>query len=454
MGRLFGTNGIRGVVGEEMTVELAQRIGLAVATHVGGVTACLGRDARVSSPALADAVASGLTAGGFDVVDLGLVPTPTVHHAVARSDHDVGVIVTASHNPPEFNGIKVVAGDGVELPPDGEAAVESIVDDETWETVGWSGIGTRRRDRTPLEDYVEAVRSQVDEQAIADADLDVALDLSNGAGCVAAPPLLSRLDVDHVTLNAQPDGAFPGHPSEPSPENAQDLVDLVGERGADLGAIQDGDADRCIFVDDEGRYVPGERMMAVVAHDVVERSGGGLVVTPVATSLAVEAMVERAGGEVEYTAVGSPVVNRRLVETGGVFGGEENGGFVFPAHQFGRDALMTLAYGLDLVARKGPLSELLAEVPDYRTVKTSVECPEDAKAEVLDALRDKVAEDHDRVDTLDGVKVWLDDGWVLVRPSGTEPLIRVFAEAADPELARERADSWVDEVEALVGGAT
>ncbi len=451
MGELFGTNGVRGVVGEEMTVELAQRLGRAVGAWTDGPV-LVGRDTRTSGPMLEGAFLAGVRASGANVVDAGVCPTPTVQHGVKHGDYSGGAVVTASHNPPEFNGIKVVKGDGSELVDDEVARLEEVFFEEDYEHAGWNDVGGLAQDEGLQQRYGDAVVDHVGGPIEGDAPR-VVLDCANGAGCTVTPRVLQRLGARVVTVNAQPDGSFPGHPSEPTPENVASTIRTVEAVGADFGVVLDGDADRCVFITGDGTYVPGSRMLALVARAKVEENGGGLVVTPVSSSQCVEEHVRDAGGEVRYTSVGSPTVADVMKREGALFGGEENGGLVFPEHLHCRDGTMTAAWMTKHLAREDrSLEDLLEAVPTYHLNKESVPCQEEDKPRVLDAFADSV--DGEEVDRTDGVKVVYEDGWVLVRPSGTEPLIRVYAEARDEKRAaslvedgKTRVRSIVDEME-------
>lgn len=472
MGKLFGTNGVRGFANHDMNAELALRLGRALGAHLKqGDRVLVGRDTRTSGPMLAAAFSAGLQSAGVHVHDAGVVPTPALQHRVktsggrfaagaGRADGSsppsqgfaAGVIVTASHNPPEFNGIKFIDPDGTEMRSAREDAIESIYFAEGWRDAGWADIGTWQEEPGVNDGYVDAILTRVDVEAIRRAKLTVVLDTSNGAGSHTAPYLLRRLGVHVVTMNAQPDGTFPGHPSEPTPENVKDLLAAVKAFGASLGVVQDGDADRCVFVDEKGGYVDGNRTLALMAGYAVEQRKGGLVVTPVSSSGIVEQHVKAKGGTLHYTRVGAPIVARYMMEHGAILGGEENGGIIWPAFQHCRDASMTLAKILELLATSGkPFSALLAEVPTAAAVKRKVACPNDKKQKALDGFAQAHA--RDRVDRTDGVKVYTSEGWVLVRPSGTEPIFRVYAEAKTPETAEDLAARSLAEIRGIIEAA-
>ncbi len=445
--KMFGTNGIRGIANDYMSPELALRVGKAVASVLGPGTVAVAKDPRTSSDMLAGSVEAGLMSAGVDVDDLGMVPTPALQYYVKTHEDVVGgVMITASHNPPEFNGIKCVAEDGTECSHVQEEAIEAACEKGV-KNVGWGSVGILRRVSGAGEAYVDAIVSKVDAGAIRGAGLKVCLDCSNGAASYTSPLLLSKLGVRAVTMNATPDGMFPGHESEPTEEHLKDLSRLVADTGSDLGMAHDGDADRCVFVTGKGEYVPGDKSLAILAAQAVSGSPGAKAVTTVATSKVVEAAVASAGGKTVYTAVGSPVVARRMIADGAVVGGEENGGVIFADHQYCRDGAMAIARMLEAVALKGSLEDQVASLPEFHTVKAAMRCDDSDKKAVMDGI----AEMHrgERVDLTDGVRIDYDHGWVLMRPSGTEPKFRVYAESKDEEAARELSERFLREAESV-----
>ena len=451
MTRLFGTNGIRGVVGKDMTADLAVRVGHAVGTHFGTGTVALARDPRLSGPMLGRAVAAGLMASGLEVVDLGMVPTPCAQYYVhTHPGLKGGVVITASHNPREFNGIKALDAQGMEMAREEEEGIETIYFEERYRAADWATVGDLRNDAGAAELYLRAILSRVDVEAIRKRRLTVVADPANGAGCVTTPYLLRALGCRVLTLNGQPDGSFPGRLPEPTVEHLGDLMRMVVDAKADLGVAHDGDADRAIFVDERGAFLYGDRSLAILAREEL-RERGGLVVTPVSTSSVLEDVVKAAGGRLLRTRVGSPIVARTMLEQGAVFGGEENGGILFPAHQFCRDGGMTLAKMLEVLAREGkPLSELAGSLPQYNLQKASVEVPIELREPTLQALV-RLVEGRE-VEMIDGVKIHEADGWVLVRPSGTEPLFRVYAESRNAERAQALAAEGAELVRRALKG--
>jgi phosphomannomutase / phosphoglucomutase len=452
MPRLFGTNGIREVVGQTLTAPFVTRVASAIAgLQPPGRPIVVGWDGRTSSPAFSRIVSATLALAGHHVIELGILPTPAIQYNVPRLDAQLAVIVTASHNPPEFNGLKCIAADGLEASRATEEAIERAAEAGASVTVPFDRVG----DITPRSDggrrYVDGIIEQVDAAKIRARKFTVVLDCGNGASVPTSPALLRRLGCRVVTINGHVDGTFPGHLSEPTEANLADLKRMVPAVGADLGIAHDGDADRAIFVDANGRYVPGEESLTLLARDAVERHGGGIVVTPVSAPQSVEDAVRAVGGTVVYTRVGSPSVTHEMQSRHAVFGGEENGGLIVPGFQLARDGAMTAAAMLDLLARRGgTLADALADLPHYTLLKEKAPCPVALRDAVLAHITAALSEGAEKVVTLDGVKVYRDGGWILLRPSGTEPVFRVFAESKDPARARVLADTGLAAVRQAV----
>jgi phosphomannomutase/phosphoglucomutase len=457
MGRWFGTNGIREVVGKTLTARFVADMATACALAHDGVggPAVVGTDGRTSSPAFGRIVSGALSCAGRDVIEVGVLPTPAIQYAIPPLRAAFGLIVTASHNPPEFNGLKGISADGLEFPPSVEDRAEALYVSGKVPAADYMNIGRIERDLRAGDRYVDGILSVVDAPRIRDRRFRVVLDCGNGASALTSPPLLSRLGVRYRTLNGNVDGLFPGRPSEPTEANLSDLCRSVPLMGADLGVAHDGDADRAVFVDEKGRFVPGEKVLTLLAREEIRRAGGGLVVTPVTSSDSVKEVIEPLGGRVLYTRVGSPVVARTLQEKKGVFGGEENGGCLFPAHQLARDGAMTLARMLEVLSTTSKtLSALIDELPQYHLVKRKVRGPVEVREQLLQTVLshlDRLPGGPWEVVTLDGVKAIGPLGWTLIRPSGTEPLYRVFTESRDRRSAEELADATVALVEEALG---
>ncbi len=438
MKRLFGTFGVRRKANHVLTPEFASKLAAAYGSIVKGKVA-VGGDTRTSTPMIKHAVISGLLSSGCKVVDLGILPTPAVQFAV-RKYYNGGIIITASHNPPQDNGIKFVDDDGIGIPDDIEKKIEDIFFSENIDRISWNQIGEVESNPNIIEEYIEEAVSRVDQKTIKKAKLKVVVDCGCGAACFTTPYLLRRLGCKVTTLNCQPDGFFPGRNPEPTEDNLQDLMKAVKTMGADLGVAHDGDADRTICIDEMGNFVFGDKTFALVEKNMLIENSGGLIVTTVATSSAIYDIATEYDGEVVATRVGDLLVARELKNRNGLFGGEENGGLIFPDFVYGRDAALATAKIVEIISREGkPLSRLIKELPVYHSRKRKVECPDDLKVEIMDKIVEATCEFE--VDTKDGVKIFKDEGWVIIRPSGTESIFRCFAEAKNEEDA-EKMVEW------------
>ncbi|MDD1639611.1 MAG: phosphoglucosamine mutase [Methanomicrobiales archaeon] len=426
--RLFGTNGVRGEVGKDMHPDLVLRIGMALGSLRGG-SILVGRDTRTSGPALSSALQAGLMATGCRVADAGVVPTPALQYAVAKV-YDAGAMVTASHNPPEYNGVKIIDTDGTEMGDDEIILLEDRILADRIPTVAWDRVGTISPAPHIPEGYVQGVCSHF--PGAEGEGMTVVVDPGSGAGCATTPAIMTGLGCRVHTLNARMDGTFPGRDPEPTAETLAPLAEMVKATGAAFGAAHDGDADRTVFVDGKGRYLEENREFAMIARHLL-RNRRGTIVMPVSTSRLVEKVACASGCRVDYTPVGSIYVARRMREllaagTPVVMGGEGNGGLIFPDHQFCRDGGMTAAMMVSLLSSTGQsLSALADELPAMILIKEKIRSPRarDAVAALEKAFS---GEDLDRTD---GIRLNRDDAWALVRPSGTEPLLRILVEAED-----------------------
>lgn len=433
--RLFGTNGIRGVVNKELTSQMVIKIGTAIGTFFQCGNLVVGYDARTSSPMLTRAVIAGLNATGCNVFFAGMSPTPALQFAVKNHKTDGGVIVTASHNPPQYNGIKVVWNDGIELSREQEIQIENIFFDEEMRYAEWDNLGATRDLPGVIDDYIEAMKKHVDVAGIEKKHFHVVVDTANSVGSLAAPRLLRELGCKVTTINANIDGTFPGRLPEPRPENLKDLALTVKAVGADLGVAYDGDADRSIFVDENGEIHWGDKTFALVEKHFLMDNPSEKIVTPVSSSTLVKDIADSYGAEIVWTKVGSITVSQTMKKINAKLGGEENGGIFYGPHQSVRDGAMATALILDIMARTGEkLSNLLGELPKYFIEKGKVECPNEVRQKVLEKLIEQLSGLN--MNTTDGVKIWFEDkSAILMRPSGTEPIYRLYSEAKTEKKA-------------------
>ncbi|MEO9364627.1 MULTISPECIES: phosphoglucosamine mutase [Candidatus Nitrosocaldus] len=452
MARLFGTNGVRGVFGKDLTLDLVLKLSYALATYYREGPLLLAYDGRHSSPLIASVVKAGLNAMGIDVHDAGLVPTPCLQYCTKRLGYRGGIMITASHNPPEYNGIKVMASDGVEVPREDELKIEDIYFEERF--MQSKGIGRDERLGDAVDLYLQGIRSLVDVDRIRSKGMKVVVDLGNGAQAVAVPRLLNSLGCKVVTLNGMIDGSFPGRGSEPTIDNLGELASSVKANGADLGIAYDGDGDRSIFCDEQGNIYTGDRSGALLVEHVLAKEGEGQrgkvkVVTPVNSSMLIDMVAASYNAKVIKTKVGSVEVSREMVRASALVGLEENGGFMYARHIPVRDGAMSTALMLEALAlRDEPLSSLIGRYKRFYQYKTKFPCTREQSSSIIDALKGTSS----RVETIDGIKVWVDDeSWIMVRQSGTEPIMRLYAESSSEQRLKQMVDVYVEKIRSLLG---
>ncbi|KAB1187480.1 MULTISPECIES: phosphoglucosamine mutase [Haloferax] len=426
---MFGTSGVRGPVGDLITPELATALGHALAV-CGSERVVIGRDARTTSPLLADAASAALRSAGVDVVRAGEVSTPTLARGVAWTDSDAGLMITASHNPPEDNGFKLWEPSGQAFGEDRRDDIERALDADERAHAPWNAVGNEQADEHLTARHVDALCDAVD----IDGECSVVVDLGNGMGGATVEALL-RMGCDVQTLNAAPDGRFPGRPSEPTAETCETLCSVVANTDADIGIAHDGDADRMMAVDETGSFVEGDELLALFAREVV--SDGERVAAPLNTSLVVDDVLETQGASLTRTKVGDVFVAEAARDDDVVFGGEPSGAWIWPEETLCPDGPLAACKLVELVEQRGSLAAQRDALAAYPLRRTSVETEQ--KVEVMASVRDALLRtyDTDQVSTLDGVRVELNDGWFLVRASGTQPLVRLTAEARDEQRADE-----------------
>ncbi|WNY28029.1 Phosphoglucosamine mutase [Methanimicrococcus stummii] len=446
---LFGTNGVRGIVNEDLTPEVALNLARSLAVFLLGKKSetdrrsapvvILGTDTRISGMMLKSAAASGLLASGIAITDVGVVPTPSLQYYVKNhSEADAGIIITASHNPREYNGIKLIAEDGTEFSRDDEKRIEAIYNSKKFVGAAWSKTGDICFDQNCNDDYLAGILAIIDRKAIEKKQFKVLTDTGNGAGSLTMPRLMSSLGCSVLALGAQPDGTFPWRNPEPVPDALKEAAALMTESGFDLGIAQDGDADRAVFIDEKGEFIDDEIMLAAVEKYILHKEKGP-VVTTVSTSQRFTDIAKDEEVDIYYTAVGSVDVGRKMVEVGAVFGGEGNGGIIYPRHQVCRDGAMAAALVLEMLAHTGmKASDIKSTVPTYFNEKEKIRLQDKDLKKTMAEITNKIIADKDEInyteaERIDGLKLWFGSGWLLIRPSGTEPIIRITAEAKNEE---------------------
>lgn len=441
---IFREYDIRGIVGDDLTADVTEAVGRAYATRWRRATGkdsgriAVGHDNRPSSPELARRLCDGLNAAGLDAVLLGTVPTPTLYYATVALETDGGIQITGSHNPAEYNGIKMVAGGG-SVYGDAIQDLRSLIEAEDYE----SGDGTTTRHEI-LEEYAR----EIGERAHVDGPVHVVLDCGNGTGAVIAPQALRAAGIEVTCLYCESDGTFPNHHPDPTVDaNLVDLIALVKETGADMGIGLDGDADRIGAVDGNGKIVRGDHLLLLYALDILPENPGAEIIFDVKCSKALPEMIEAAGGVPVMWKTGHSLIKERMKEGGAPLGGEMSGHICFADRFYGFDDAIYAATRLaQLVQESGKsLADLASRIPDYpSTPEIRVDCPEERKFEIVEKMVARYKKTHEVID-IDGARVLFDDGWALMRASNTQPVIVVRFEA-DSVKALQRIRDEVAEV--------
>ena len=447
MAKFFGTNGIRGVFSEDFTLEFIHDITLAIGTYFEKGPILIGYDGRESSPVICKIITSTLNSIGIDCNVAGIIPTPCLEYAVKSLDYSGGIMITASHNPPQYNGIKLAGKDGVEISREDELVIEDIYFKKTWisHPEKWGIAGEESR---VIETYLNGITSHINSKLIESKSFKVVLDLGNGAQAVTAPDFCKKVNCETILINETIDGTFPGRGSEPTPQNLSVLSNTVIENQANFGIAFDGDGDRSIFCDNLGNILTGDRSALILIQHILNKNPNSLVVTCLNSGLNIEMLTEKYNSKVIRTKVGSVEVSRKMLSTNALIGFEENGGFMFGKHNQVRDGCMSLALMLDLLSTtNNPLSDEISKLPPSFTTKDKIECSSEGAEQIILSLKDEFPES----DISDGIKIIIDSkNWVMIRPSGTEPIIRIYAESESQEKLEALMIKFLQKVKSII----
>ncbi|MFA5771449.1 MAG: phosphoglucosamine mutase [Thermoplasmata archaeon] len=420
--KLFGSSGIRGVVNKEITPALAIKIGRAVGSAHKKVV--VGWDPRTSNELFANAVTSGLLSMGADVFSVGMVSTPTLAHAGRK--FDCGLMITASHNPSEYNGFKLWNPDGLAFNTEQMMEIEDIILNKETNHSNWNAIGRRRKYTSAIQEHKDFILKHVK-----NTDLKVVVDCGSGAASTITPYLLREMGCEVITINSQPDGYFPGRDPEPIEKNLDVLKRTVVSCNANLGIAHDGDADRVMAVDENGKFVSGDLLLAIFASEVAEKS----IVVPVDTSMIIDDVLPNI--KIIRTKVGDVFIGECMKKHNSEFGGEPSGTWIFPKITYCPDAIYAAAKVVEIAAEK-PLSERVSELPTYPITRRSIPYTGIKKEELMERLGKELgAIKCSDVNTTDGTRLGFEDGWTLVRVSGTEPKVRITVEARKEKRMKE-----------------
>ena len=439
------------MVNDELTPVLAAQVGLAVASFSEAEKVLVARDTRASGLMLEDAVVSGLLASGADAGRLGVVPTPVLAWLTRELRADAGIMITASHNPPQYNGLKVFKSDSVAYDEKDQNEVEKIIACGGFRLADWQNVG-----KAGLVDESSRYVEMIEKSVRLRKKWHVVVDPGCGATCDLAPMTFKRLGCKVTAVNSQPDGFFPARNSEPNAESLKPLASIVRGLGADLGVGYDGDGDRVAFVDEEGNFVDFDRSLAAYAAHAVRGVGGGVVVTNVEASMCVERMVETQGGKVVRTRVGDVYVSEVMKERKAIFGGEPCGAWIHPQFHYCPDGILSSVLLLKALEDENKkLSEFVSDVPEFPTLRENVACRNEFKYGVVEKVGESLTAAfpaYKDFSKADGVRLVIDDGWVLVRASGTEPVLRLTVEGESLNAAKAIMETGLRSVRKAVGG--
>ncbi len=447
MAKLFGTNGIRGVFGDSLTLDFISNVIPPIASFFKKGPILVGYDGRESSILISKMIAAVLSSVGMDSSACGLVPTPCLQFATKKLGYQGAIMITASHNPPEYNGIKVSAKDGVEISRKDELEIEKLYFQKKWKYS--KKFGTMSTENRTIRTYIDGIKKQVNYNKIRKQKLKIVLDLGNGAQSVTAPIVCKELGCHVISLNEEIDGRFPGRGSEPTPQNLGKLSMMVKKSKADFGIAFDGDGDRSIFCDDKGKILTGDRSALLLSKFILTKNPRSKIVTSVNSSSAIEIIANRFDSKVIRTKVGSVEVSRLMKKENAIIGFEENGGFMYGKHNHVRDGSMTMALMLDFLSNtKNSLSEELIKLPASFTTKDKIKCTKNDFRKILKILK----QEPYKKDFTDGIKIIIDkSNWVMVRLSGTEPIARIYAESDSQENLDNLFAKYLSKINSAVG---
>jgi phosphoglucosamine mutase len=433
--KIFGSSGVRGLFSVDVTPELACKVGLAVASFSKAKNALVARDTRTSGRIIEDGLVSGLVAAGVSVSILGILPTPALAYITRALKAEVGFMITASHNPPQYNGIKIFDSRSLGYAEAAQEAVEKRISESKYSLSNWLTLGrVSRRDDSQL--YIEMIKKSVKLRK----PWRVVVDPGCGATHKIGPMLLKEIGCEVTALNAQPDGFFPARSSEPNEKSLYGLGRVVRTVGADLGIAFDGDGDRVAFIDSAGRFIDSDKSLSAFSGYIAGKTPRSTVVTNVEASMSIETMVQAEKGKVIRSKVGDVWLAEMIEEAKAIFGGEPCGAWVHPQNHLCPDGLLSAALFLNaLEETEKDAAEFVARVPEYITLRDNLTCKNEQKGKVMTEIAKTIQKEFSSFvsySELDGIRLTLENGWILVRASGTEPLIRLTVEGESLKAAR------------------
>jgi len=429
---MISVSGVRGIVGEALIPEIVTKFSAAFGEFLGTGPILVGSDTRTSNEMFRLSVLSGLISIGSEVIDVGVCPTPTLQLMVEKLHASGGIAISGSHNPAEWNALKFVRSDGLFLYPEEGKKVIQIYNKDMIKRAPWNHLGRIYKENSAIENHLDQVLKVVNEKKIRSKKLKVVIDAGNGAGALISPKLCQKLGCEVVSLNCEPNGIF-ARPPEPIPSHLRELSRIVKSTRADIGFAHDADADRVAIVTDKGEILPEDYTLLMAAKFSLGKKPG-LVVTNLSTTQALDDVAAEFNCAVKRTKIGDVHVSRCMKEEKATIGGEGNGGVIIPEVHYARDGIAAIALLLDyLTDANEPVSELANKLPHYYMVKEK----QAFAGKDFSLIKSKLEEQFkpESLDFLDGVKITLEDGWIHIRPSGTEPVIRIITEAKTKKRA-------------------
>jgi mannose-1-phosphate guanylyltransferase/phosphomannomutase len=449
MTSLFGIHGITGLANIEITPEFASKLGVAFGSFLGkGASVVVGRDTHRVSRMVKRALMAGLTAAGVNVNNLRICPAPVTRYMIRSLGADAGVMVGILEVDPRMVNIRFLDSEGMEISRASEKKVESIFFREEFRRVLGDEVGDLIYPTRTVDFYRKDLLKLLDFEAIRKAGLSVVIDCANGAGSSVAPAVLGEIGCQVTSLNARLDEFVGPRTFEQVPSSISNIARVVKALGADVGIALDGEADRVMFVDEEGNVLSGDSALALVARERVRELNGGTVVVPVSSSRKINQIVEPSGGKVVRSKIGARALLEAITSSQAVFGGEETGGFVFPEFQKGFDGVFASAKIIDILTREDvKLSSLYSDMPNLYMSRQAVPCSLELRGRIMRSLIEEFGDR--RIDTIDGIKVFYDDTWILMHPSSEEPVIDLYAEAPSKEAASRLVEEYAEKIRTL-----
>lgn len=444
---MISISGIRGIIGDGLDPAVLVKFTSAYADFIGKGKVVIGRDARITGEMVSNIVTGVLIAKGLDVIDIGICPTPTVQYTVKTLNANGGIAISASHNPNEWNALKLLNSTGQFMSPEENKILMNILDSKKQEYKSWDELG-KKVIADGVKEHVKAVLSlkYIDIEKIKRRKFKVLADCVNGAGAYVIPELLREFGCDVIEMNCEKTGIFPRMP-EPLPENLTETMKAVKESKADLGVVVDPDVDRLVLITNEGETFGEENTIAQVVKFILSKEKGNVVVN-LSTTRGVEDIAVAAGCNVFRSPVGEANVVKKMKEVDAIIGGEGSGGVIYPVLHYGRDALIGIAITLQHLVEFGkPVSELKKSLPDYFIAKKKIELGNIKPDDIIDSLTNKYK--SEKINTDDGLRIDFDDHWVHFRKSNTEPIVRIITEAKKKAKAEEFSKKYFDEIKAM-----